>query len=233
MIVRCSLCGGENAIKPGQEMLACMYCGSALAIDKTPGPEHLILVHARDDRAAENVLRSFLMEKDRRRLVEATIDFSYVPYAMIETGDGETSIAPACASHAPQGGVPYPPAGEYRFFDESGIPSERIVPVDRIEKDAIRIVHLPVYVIRYAAGGWKGRAAVIGESWQVIAAELPPERPRALNAGLFIAAALLFAAYLVIGKLSSSMLGRLALIMAASGAGYALFTVHEKATKHE
>jgi hypothetical protein len=233
MLVRCGLCGGENAIKPGQEMLACSYCGSALAIDKAPGPEHLILVHKRDDRAAENVLRSFLMEKNRRRPFKAAVDFSFVPYAMIETGDGEASIAPACASPAPQGGVPYPPAGEYRFFDASGAPSEKIVPADRIDKDAIRIVHLPVYGIRYEAGEWKGTAAVVGESWQVIAAELPPERPRALSLGLFIAAALLFAAYLVIGKFASSALGRLALIMAASSAGYALFTIHEKATKHE
>jgi hypothetical protein len=152
---------------------------------------------------------------------------------MIETGDGETSIAPACASLAPQGGVPYPPAGEYRFFDESGAPSEKIVPADQIDKDAIRIVHLPIYGIRYEAGGWKGKAAVVGESWQVIAAELPPERPRALNLGILVAAAFLFAAYLVIGKFASGVLGRLALIMGASSAGYALFSIYEKATKHE
>jgi hypothetical protein len=233
MVVRCSLCGGDNAIKPGQEMVACSYCGSALAIGKAPGPEHLILVHTRDDRAAESVLRSFLMEKDRGRPSGAAVDFSFVPYAMLETGDGETSIVPACASHAPQGGVPYPPAGEYRFFDESSAPPGKIVPIDRIDADAIRIVHLPVYRIRYETGGWKGAAAVFGESWQVIAAELPPERPRSLNLGLLAAAALLFAAYLVIGRFASGVLGRLALIMAASSAGYALFTIHEKATKHE
>lgn len=233
MLVRCSLCGGENAIKPGQEMLACSYCGSALAIDKTPGPEHLILVHARDDRAAESVLRSFLMEKNRKRPVRTAIDFSFVPYAMIENDDGEASIAPACASSAPQGGVPYPPAGEYRFFDESCAPPGKIVPADRIDTDAIRIVHLPVYGIRYETGEWKGTAAVVGESWQVIAADLPPERPRAMSVGLFIATALLFAAYLVIGKFAPNALGRLALIMAASSAGYALFTIYEKATKHE
>ncbi len=233
MLVRCSLCGGESAIKPGQEMLACSYCGSALAIDKAPGPEHLILVHARDDRAAESVLRSFLIEKNLKRPVGAAVDFSFIPYAMIETGDGETSIAPACASLAPQGGVPYPPAGEYRFFDESCARSEKIVPVDRIDTDALRVVHLPVYRIRYEAGGWKGKAAVIGESWQVIADGLPPERPRALNLGILFAAAILFAAYLVIGRFASNVLGRLALIMAASSAGYALFNVYERATKHE
>ncbi len=233
MHIRCGLCGGENTVNPGQEILACSYCGSALAVEKEAGPEHLVLVHARDDRAAESVLRSFLIERKCRRPVVAAIDFSYVPYAMIETDAGETSTAPACSSGAPPGGVPYPPAGEYRFFDESNPPAGRIVPADRIDTDAIRIVHVPVYRIRYGAGDWKGSAAVVGESWQTIAAALPPERPRALRLGLLVAAAALFATYLVIGKFASSALARLALIMAASGCGYALFTIHERATKHE
>lgn len=233
MLVRCGLCGGENTVNPGQEMLACSYCGSALAVEKEAGPEHLILAHTRDDGAAESVLRSFLLERNRRRPVVAGIDFSYVPYATIETDAGETSVAAACASGAPPGGVPYPPAGEYRFFDESNPPAGGILPADRVEAGAIRIVHLPVYRIRYAAGDWKGSAAVVGESWQTIAAVLPPERPRALRLGLLAAAAALFAAYLAIGTFASSALARLALIMAASGIGYALFTIHERATKHE
>jgi hypothetical protein len=233
MLVRCSLCGGENTIEPGQEMLACSYCGCALAVDKAPGPEHLILVHTRDDRAAEKVLRSFLIEQNRGRPAGAAIEFSYVPYAMIETDGGETSVAPACAAGAPRGGSPYPPAGHYRFFDEAGDVKGKIVPVDRIDADTLRIVHLPVYDIRYEAGAWKGRAAVVGESWQVIAAELPPGRPRALNFGLLLVAALLFASYLAIGKFASGLLGRLALIAAVSSGGYAIFTLYEKATKHE
>jgi hypothetical protein len=233
MLVRCGLCGGENTVNPGQEMLSCSYCGSALAVAREPGPEHLILVHARDDRAAESALRSFLMERNRRRPLAAAIDFSFVPYAMIEAEDGETSIVPACSCGAPPGGVPYPPAGEYRFFDESNPAAGTIVPADRVETGAIRIVHLPVYRIRYGAGEWKGSAAVVGESWQTIAAGLPPERPRALRFGLFVAAAALFAAYLLIGKFATSALARLALIMAASCCGYALFTIHERATKHE
>jgi hypothetical protein len=179
------------------------------------------------------VLRSFLIQQDRGRPVVAATEFSYVPYAMIESGDGEPSIAPACAAGAPRGGAPYPPAGHYRFFDESGGVKGTVVPADRIDADTLRIVHLPLYDIRYEAGGWKGRAAVVGESWQVIAAELPPERPRALNFGLLVVAALLFASYLAIGKFASGLLGRLALIAAVSSGGYAIFTLYEKATKHE
>ena len=54
-----------------------------------------------------------------------------------------------------------------------------------------------------------------------------------MNLGLLVAAASLFAAYLLIGRFASGVLGRLVLIMAASSAGYALFNIYEKATKHE
>jgi len=233
MFVRCGLCGGENESEPGQEMLACSYCGAALALEAPRGPDQLILAHTRDDGAAENVLRSFLIEKERKRPAAMTTDFSFIPYAMIENVDGKGSVVPACKPGARAGGAPYPPAGQYRFLDGSCADGEKIIAAETIDKDAVRIVHLPVYTIRYETPGWKGKASVIGESWQVIAGELPPEKPRALNLGLCAAAAGLFIAYLVLGKLASNMLARLALIMAASGAGYSLFSLHEKVSKHE
>lgn len=231
MLVRCSLCGGENEREPGQEMLACSYCGAALALEAQRGPEHVILVHKRDDAAAENVLRSFLIEKDRRRPATMRTDFAFIPFAMIEDADGKTSTVPASKQGALQGGTPYPPAGQYCFFDEALEPTEKIVPVETAPKDAVRIIHLPVYTVRYEALSWKGRAAVIGESWQVIAGELPPEKPRALNLGLFLAAAGLFAVYFVLGKLVSNVLARFALIMAASGVGYSISVLRERVSK--
>jgi hypothetical protein len=233
MLVRCDLCGGENEREPAQAMLACSFCGAALALETPRGPEHLILTHKRDDAAAENVLRSFLVEKDRKRPVAMTTDFSFMPFAMIEDADGKGSVVPVCKAGALAGGTPYPPAGQYRFLEESRAGGEMVIPADAIEKDAVRIVHLPVYTIRYETPGWNGKASVIGESWQVIAGDLPPERPRGLNLGLFAAAAALFVAYIVLGKLASNALARLALIMAASGGGDALFTIHEKVSGHE
>jgi hypothetical protein len=212
-------------------MLACSYCGAALALEERHGPEHVILVHKRDDAAAENVLRSFLIEKDRRGPAAMRTDFALVPFVMIEDADGKTSTVPASKQGALPGGAPYPPAGQYRFFDESLEQTEKIVPVETAPKDAVRIIHLPVYTIRYDVGNWKGRAVVIGESWQVIAGELPPEKPRALNLGLFFAAAGLFAVYFVLGKLVSNVLARFALIMAASGVGYSISILRERVSK--
>jgi hypothetical protein len=231
MLVRCSLCGGENEREPGQEMLACSYCGAALALEAPRGPEHLILVHTRDDAAAENMLRSLLIEKERRRPANMKTEFAFIPFAMMEDAGGKSSVAPASRSLALQGGVPYPPAGQYRFFDESGAPGQKIVPVENAPANAVRIIHLPVYAIRYETLTWKGSAAVVGESWQTIARELPPERPRVLNVGLLLAAAGLFTVYLVLGRLVSNLFPRLALIMAASGCGYVVFSLRERAAR--
>jgi hypothetical protein len=231
VLVRCSLCGGENEREPGQEMLACSYCGAALALEAHSGPEHVILVHKTDNGAAENVLRSFLIEENRRRPAVMRTDFAFIPFAMIEDADGKASTVPTSRQGSLPGGAPYPPAGQYRFFDESHEPTEKVVPIETAPQDAVRIIHLPVYTIRYEAGSWKGRAAVIGESWQVIAGELPPEKSRTLNVALFLAAAGLFAVYLVLGKLAPNVLARFALVMAASGVGYSIFILRERLSK--
>lgn len=212
-------------------MAVCSYCGAALAVDKPPGPEHLILSHKRDNAAAEGALQSFLIEQERRRPAKMATDFSFVPFLLIEEADGKTTVARASRSGAPLGGVPYPPAGDYRFFDESCTGGEKVIPAESIENGTATIVHLPVYSVRYEAGTWRGRAAVIGESWQVIAEKLPPEKPRAVRARIILGAVGLFIAYFMLGKVASNFISRLILIVAASCVGYLLFTLHEKVAK--
>ncbi len=231
MLVRCALCGGDNEREPGQEMLACSYCGAALALETPAGPEHLILVHTRNDGAAGRALRSHLIEKERRQPLAMSTDFAYVPFGLVETPDGKTSVAPAARTGEFPGGVPYPPAGEYRYFEESRADGAAIAPIEKAPEHSLRIVHLPVYTIRYEAGDWKGRAAVVGESWQVIAAELPPEKRRVMNPGLVIAAAALFTGYLLAGRLAANTLARLAIILAASTAAYAIFALRERMSR--
>jgi hypothetical protein len=220
-------------MEPGREMLTCAFCGAALALDRPRGPEHLILDHKMDNAAAESVLHSFLIENGRKRPTEMATEFSLIPFSMIESEDGKESIVPASRSRAPAGKAPYPPAGQYRFFDESFARGEKIVPVETTAKGAVKIIHLPVYEIHYRADSWKGRAFVIGESWQVIAEGLPPAKPRRIAPRLFLAAAGLFAAYLAISTLASGALGRLVLITAASCGGYVIYNLHEKASRHE
>ena len=63
MRVHCDLCGGDNEIHPGQEMLHCSYCGSSLAIEDDGGTDHLILPHERRDSKAEKALVSLLARR--------------------------------------------------------------------------------------------------------------------------------------------------------------------------
>lgn len=226
MIATCSLCGGDNEYQPGEEMIVCSYCGAALAIEKPHGPECLILSHMRNDALAEQALGSFLLERDRRRPARMKTDYVVAPFLMIEDKDGKTRIAPAAPLGRLGGAVPLLPAGRYDYIDEAAAESQKLIPAKRIEPGTIKILHLPVYTIRYETGGWKGTACVIGQSWQVLASDIPPGRRRAVNAALLIAAVGLFAAYLFLGEIASNVAARLALIVGASGSGYFLFTIH-------
>jgi hypothetical protein len=228
MRVRCSLCGGETSVEPGQEMLVCSYCGAALAVDAPKEPERLILSHKRNDRSAEEALESFLIEKERGRPTKFATTFAFAPFSLIEGSDGKTAIASASRSGVPLGNLPHLPAGNYRFFDESPPAGETVQPVERIDPETKTIVHIPLYSIRYETASGRGKAVVIGGSWHVIADELPSERPRAMNVAILLGAIALFVAYFTLGKLASNLASRLVLIAAASSVGYGLFNLHEK-----
>jgi len=229
VIATCSLCGGDNEYRPGEEMIVCSYCGAALAIEKPRGPERLILSHARNDALAEQALGSFLLERDRKRPVRMRTDYVVAPFLMIEDKDGKTRIVPAAPLGRLGGAVPLLPAGKYDYVDEATAASKKLIPAKKIEPGAIKILHLPVYTIRYETGAWKGTACVIGQSWQVLASDMPPERRRAMNTALLLAGVALFAGYLLLGDIASNLPARLALIAGASGTGYLLFTIHERA----
>ncbi len=230
MQVKCNLCGGDNTVHPGQKMLFCAYCGSALTVDERDGPEHLILPHKRNDKRAKEVLCSFLLSKQMPRPKNVKIEFRYIPFTLKESGNSTMKIDPAPGAPAITGTLPHPPAGNYRFFDPSHADGETVVPVEKIETDTVKILHLPVYRLTFTAGG-EWNATAIGESWQVIAGELPAERPAVLNLPGILAAAGLFMVYLVLGNLVSRWPGRLALIMGAAAAGLALFIIREKVVK--
>lgn len=131
MQVKCRHCGGENAVHPGQRMLFCSFCGSALVVERTESPEHLILPHKRNDRSAEEALRSYLLSKKRGRpTVEKTI-FAFTPFFLVEDEKGKTRLVPA--SKDLDASISYPPAGNYHFFDEILAEGETIIPIDESE----------------------------------------------------------------------------------------------------
>lgn len=208
-------------------MLRCSYCGSSIAVEERSGPDHLILPHKRSDKSAEEALKGYLLSRRRAAPSRPELDFSYVPFLVIDE-KGETRIRPACGSPPLPESPVFPPAGNYRFFDEALASDENVIPAAGVEKGTTMILHLPVYRIGYKAGGWEGEAAVVGESWQVLFSELPPERRAVLRVQNVLAAAALFTIYLFLGKTASSLGGRFGILLAASLGGFLAFSLRRK-----
>ena len=231
MLVRCSLCGGDNDVHPGQKMLFCSYCGSALAVTEKEGPEHLILPHTRNDRDAKEALTSFLLNKKRTSPKEMRVEFSYIPYLLREDDKGQMQTTPALKEQSKLDPLPYPPAGNYCFFDEKLAGNEKVQPVERIDEGTLRICHLPIYRISYQTGKLKRKATVVGENWQVLTPQLPPESPMTLNVSNALVAGIFFIIFLLIGKAMPTWPTRLFLLFAASTIGYTIFKVRTKVVR--
>jgi len=209
-------------------MLFCSYCGSALAVEEDRGPERLILPHDRNDRHAEEALRSFLAARSLASPKDIKLDFAYIPYTMLEDDRGRLFGQPGRGTWPETGPLSFPPAGEYRFHDESLAGGEKVFPLDEDAgtlAQAARILFLPLYRVRYRAAGKKYRALIMGESYYVFADALPPERPGAISVPNIIAAAAIAVAYLFIGKLGHSAPARILVIMTVALAGWGAFTL--------
>jgi len=231
MIVNCRLCGGENTIHPGQEMLFCSYCGSALAVEEERGPERLILPHERSDRKAEEALRSFLATRALASPKEIRLEFAYVPYTMLEDDRGRLFGQPGRGTWPELGPLTFAPAGDYRFFEDSLAGDEKVFEHDEEPEtlaEAARILYLPVYRMRYRAAGKRFRALITGESWYVSADSLPPERPAGISVPNILAAAGMAVAYMFVGKLGHSAPARILVILAAALAAWAAFALRTR-----
>jgi len=228
MQVNCRLCGGENSIHPGQEMLFCSYCGSALAIEEDRGPERLILPHQRNDRYVEEALRSFLARRSLATPKDIRIEFAYIPFTMLEDDRGHLVGQPGKGSWPEVGPLTVPPAGSYRFFDETLAGGEKVIPLDEdpdTRSRAARILFLPLYRVRFRAAGKKYRVLIMGESYYVLADALPPERPAPVSVPNMLAAVSMAVAYLFIGKLGHSAAARILVIMTAALLSWGVFTL--------
>ncbi len=229
-MTRCSLCGGENEVLPGQKMLVCSYCGSALGLGGSHGPEHLILPHEKNESAAEAVLRSFLAERRLARPSDIKVEFMYVPYVIVEDGRGGMLAAPSRGAPSWASGLPFPPAGDYSFFKEEYANGEKVIPFSGTDDKILRILHIPVYHFRYRAAGKKWDAAVFGESMLVTSGAFPPSRPGLLSIPNILGALALFTLFLFIGRFGAGFAGRFLLVAIAALAGYAAFSIRERIT---
>ncbi|MBN2070034.1 MAG: hypothetical protein JW814_01150 [Candidatus Krumholzibacteriota bacterium] len=233
MLVRCNLCGGENETQPGQEMLFCAYCGCSLVVEETRLCEHLILPHERNDKTAQQALVSFLNMKSLARAKEMKIEFAFVPYLMIEDDREKMRTLPAPGAPSWSLPLPHPPSGNYSFFDAELAGKEKTFMPKELPGESRKLLHIPLYRIRYKAAGEEYEALVTAENLFVIASTLPPPRPSSVNTTNILMAAILFTAFLFIGRLGNGLAGRLGYIMLAATAGFAIVSIRERMKRSE
>jgi hypothetical protein len=231
MKVNCNFCGASNKLHPGQKILFCEFCGSAIAPTEYGEPDHLILPHQRNDKMAREMLISFLKTKNRRVPGKMNIDFSFIPFFMEENDSIRNALQPANSSIDIK--LPHPPAGDYRFFDSSLADKERIIPIDKEKKNTRYILHLPIYRINYQTPRGEWTAYAIGQSWQILADHLPTEEDVSVNMVNLLAAAALMIIYLFMGKLAPKLPGTMAIIFLASLTGFSLYKIRDRMVKRE
>ena len=176
----------------------------------------------------EEALRSFLAAKSLASPKDIKLDFAYIPYTMLEDDRGHLFGQPGRGTWPELGPLTFPPAGSYRFFDESLAGEEKVFPHDEEPKtlaEAARILFLPVYRARYRTAGKKFRALIMGESYYVFADILPPKRPASVSVPNILAAASMAVIFLFIGKLGHSTAARILVIMTAALLGWGAFTL--------
>ena len=209
MEVRCTQCGAAIEVAPDVRVLACPYCGTALAVSAEGAVYHETMVPTVDQGEAVSHLRRFLagdatvanLDREARVGTPVLAYFPFWGFRVRQGGEERTVLMPAAPSSL-QGlqGLTLP-AGETRPMSSdvaAGTPVvDPVVPMGTAEEwlsqreGDIEVVqrvlyHLPMYTLRYQ---WRGRdytAGVDAVSGRVFPADFPAkaEAPYLLVAGL-------------------------------------------------
>ncbi len=195
--VVCPQCGGENDLPSGERILACVFCGAALFVDRSAVVSHYRLPRLVDEAKARAELKRWMAgnetvkDLDRKSTVEAIHAVSF-PMWMFRThgkDGGKVYVEPAAPTPIPALADLSVPAGRlepYRPGGEGGTAIEApraTVPletargwladrgVSRITETAL--VEVPLWRVVYRFGGHSFQALVEGSTGRVLAAVYP------------------------------------------------------------
>lgn len=214
-IVNCTQCGGELRPDEGQMFLTCPYCSSTVYLDKSRVVFHWYLAPTLDDAKARFALARWMAgnqtvkDLDKKsRLVDTS--FEYFPVWFFKrryaSGKEEILLEPAAATSVTELRQIKVVAGDLRRYDTAldaqahppSVPltavtqwlAERQVPQKEIIEQAL--VHLPVFIFKYAFQGKTYTALVEAATGGVFAnifpakAEAPYQLAAAVTAGVFL-----------------------------------------------
>lgn len=196
MAVACTQCGAAIEPRPGERLLSCPFCDSALVVDGSTTLFHELMVPTIDEGGARAHLRRFLggrstvADLDRKARLEspALEYFPFWAFTVLSGRDERVVLQPAAPS-ALQGlqGLELP-AGETRPM-QAGLVGEAQVIEPEVPTSTARqwlegrygavevrqtvLYHLPLYRIHYLYQSRRYHAAVDAVSGKVFPADFP------------------------------------------------------------
>ena len=240
--MQCQQCGAVLPVETGTQFVTCAYCGTTNYVDKTRAVFHYavrVTVHESD---ALSALRRWMAgnatvkDLDKKANI-APLAFQYFPMWMVHVLEGERErilFKPAAALSVSELGRINVPAADLEPYDHqldaSAVPPT--VPYETmrqwladdhgLQADAVRevsLVHLPIYVCKYAYDGRHYTALVDAATSKVFANIYPSKQ----EIPYVTIAAVAFVAYF--GAALIPLVGHLAGGGAGLTAGMAIYCV--------
>lgn len=213
----CPQCGGENEIPVDEKFTECVFCGSAIYIDKRKVVSHFVIACNFKKEEAEGNLRRWMagnfQVKDLDKLAQISqVNFYYFPMWYFKTGASagdKIYLQPATSTSISEIKKINIPAGSLKVFNKKDFNVNEFmnpdvlfdsaqnwlkdtgVSLDTIESS--NLVHIPFYQFYYTYNGKQYTALVEASSGKVYANLWPAksEAPFRIVFGLSIFAFLL------------------------------------------
>jgi hypothetical protein len=233
--LNCTQCGGELHPDEGQIFVTCPYCGTTVYLDKSQVVFHWYLSPTINDAEAGAALARWMSgsqtvkDLDKKARVTGQT-FQYFPlwyFKWSQAGKEETTLEPASATSITELSRLVLPAGDLQHYDDKVAPQsvEPTVPLEAarewllgrhpgIELREAFLVHVPVYIFKYAFKDQVYTAVVEAATGSVIANIFPAkaEAPY-LTAGCVTAAVYLcLAALPLFGGINHNSSGTMTLV---------------------
>lgn len=239
--LNCAQCGGELHPDEDQIFITCPYCGATVYLDKSQVVFHWSLAPTLEEKQAEAALRRWMSgsqtvkDLDKKAQIISK-SFQYFPlwyFKWQSNGSEEIALRPAAATSITELSHLSLPAGDLQRYDPALDPMAEnpTVPLEAarqwlqqsragIDVRESALVHVPIYLFKYAYAGKTFTAVVEAATGSVLANLFPAkaEAPYLLAGGLTALVYLCLATFPLFGSAFSGDGG------AAAGAGLALIS---------
>jgi hypothetical protein len=193
--LNCTQCGGELHPNEGENFLVCPYCSATVYVDKARVVFHWYVAPTLNEIQAKSALYQWMSGNQTVKDLDKKSQlgghkFEYFPLWHFIWTDGnneqQTGLQPAAATSIPELANLHIPAGDLRKYEMNLDPQSEppSVPLESavawfsqnhglVEVREMALVHVPIYIFKYAYRGQAYTAVVEAASGQVLASLYP------------------------------------------------------------